>query len=1375
MVRAESPDAYIVARGVYRGKPIVCIVVPGRPPANFRMPAVHIARGLQGAGTKVLSGVPALDWCYGCSATSAAMMVGYYDRSGYATMYTGPTNGGLFPLNNDAWGAGECPLSATRQGYDGRSSRGHVDDYWIAYGNADPDPYITNGWTQHTHADCTGDFMGTNQSAFGNSDGATTFWFYTDGSPLEDCTYGEPTSRDGCHGMKLFANSRGYDVLSNFTQTIQGYNGNTQGFTFGQFEAEVDAERPVMIQVSGHSMVGFGYDTATNTVYIHDTWDHSDHQMTWGGSYAGLAQYAVTVLRLVEMRLLSGPSGTPNPVASGGTVQCSVSVQDLHEHAFNYQWTAVDGGGNAAGSFDNPTAAAPHWTAPSNLTDSPIDYTITATATCTVGNTISGQYSQRVNPVDDVVTITTPPSGTPNPVQAGSPVNLSVAASDSRNHGLTYRWTAKDSGGNAAGSFDDATKRNAVWTAPAGVDVITDYTVAVTVTCAKGQTATASFQQRVNPVADVVSILAGPSGTPNPCASGGTVNCSVTAADSRAHGLTYQWTAKDAGGNSVGGFDDPTKRNPVWTAPQNRTDNTVTYTLAVTITCTGGKTASGSFAEQVNPVADAVTITAGPSGTPNPCASAGTVNCTVTASDSRNHALTYRWTAKDTGGNPAGSFDDATKQNPTWTAPPNLTGSRLYYTIQVAVTCAQGMSDTKTYTQGVDTVPDTVTITAGPTSDANPAASGGTVHCTVTAADSRNHTLTYQWTAKDAGGNAAGSFDDAAKQNPTWTAPQNLTDNAVPHTLSVTATCSSGKTANGSFVQQVNPVPDVVTITAGPTGDVNPAASSGTVHCTVTASDSRNHALTYQWTARDTGGNAVGGFDDATKRNPVWTAPGNYTGARQDYTLQVVVTCARGQSDTKSYVQGVNPAPDILTITAGPTPNADPVASGAPVQFTVTASDTYNHGLAYRWTAQDSDYKPAGSFDDATKANPIWTAPENHTDSRKNYVVTVKVTCTGGQTANAFYVERVDPVPDAVSISAGPSGDPNPVGAGGTVQGALTAADSRNHAITYRWTARDAGGNLVGGFDDPTKANPQWTAPENLTDDVAEYTLAVTATCAQGQTASGSFKQRVNPVPDAVTITGGPAGDVNPVPSGGTVHCSVTGADSRNHVISYQWTARDAGGNTVAGFDDPTKPNPVWTAPENRTDANKEFTIQVTVTCTGGQSDTKSYQQLVLPVDDAVTITAGPSGDVGTAAAGAKVKCSVTAGDSRNHGLTYQWTATDAGGNAVGGFDDATKADPTWTAPMNRAGATEDCTIRVTVTCAGGNDVAGAFVVHVNQVGDLDGDGQVTALDLGVFMGAWRHCHAGGTDWDRHGDLDNDGDVDSDDAKALVEALIGRL
>ncbi len=312
VAQAASWEDYIVRQFLYKGKLVNQVIVPGRPPENYRAPTVQLPQvrpaqeDYPAQQVKILPNFPAMDWCYGCSATSAAMMVGYYDNVGYPSMYTGPTNDGIFPLTNAVWGPGpeagfgECPLSATHQGYDGLEMRGHVDDYWVGYLHPGPDPYLIYGWPEHTSADCTADFMGTSQSRYGLPDGGTYFFYNDDGSANSDYIGDEPNLRDGGHGMRLFAESRGYAVEAVFNQYIWGYAGNTQGFTFTDFQREIDAGRPVMIHVTGHSMVGFGYDSTQTPpiVYIHDTWDYGDHEMEWAGSYADLQHVAVTVIRL---------------------------------------------------------------------------------------------------------------------------------------------------------------------------------------------------------------------------------------------------------------------------------------------------------------------------------------------------------------------------------------------------------------------------------------------------------------------------------------------------------------------------------------------------------------------------------------------------------------------------------------------------------------------------------------------------------------------------------------------------------------------------------------------------------------------------------------------------------------------------------------------------------------------------------------------------------------------------------------------------------------------------------------------------------------------------------------------------------------------
>ncbi len=297
------------------GKIIYGILVPGSPPPKVLMPPASPTES-----AVMLDNVPAFDWCFGCSATSAAMAAGYYDNHSFVNMYAGPTNGGVCPQDNSSWPhvwingeyRAQCPLSATRDGVDGRTTRGHVDDYWIAYGNAGPDPWITNGWTEHSWGECTADYMGTSQSTFESSDGSTWFYSYNNGTPLYDYTGCEPGRIDGCHGIREFFESRGYDVEQNYTQYIYGYDGNTQGFTLAQFRDMIDAGKPVLIHVEGHTMLGVGYEPGNSEIiYIHDTWDYNNHQMTWGGVYSGMQHYSVTVAELEPLSSVSIYTNVP--------------------------------------------------------------------------------------------------------------------------------------------------------------------------------------------------------------------------------------------------------------------------------------------------------------------------------------------------------------------------------------------------------------------------------------------------------------------------------------------------------------------------------------------------------------------------------------------------------------------------------------------------------------------------------------------------------------------------------------------------------------------------------------------------------------------------------------------------------------------------------------------------------------------------------------------------------------------------------------------------------------------------------------------------------------------------------------------------------
>ena len=307
---------------------------PPQPPAGYSRTLV---RQVPVAAVN-LNEVPTSRWTYGCSATAAGMLFGYYDRTGYRNMYSGPANSGVAPLVDLGQGdnpnypiGGSCSIIATMNGFDGRAIPGHVDDYWSAYNTAGSDPWVSGG-VEHSWGECTADYMGTNQWKWDansdavndyNRDGSTTYYYYSSGAKLNDPI---PSSSRGlprtalCHGLKLFAESRGYTVIENYNQIIDAQAsvaGN--GFTFDDFKWEIDNSHPVLIHVTGHTMIGVGYEDATQTVYVHDTWDNSRHSMIWGGEYAGMLHKAVTVIHLEPLATAAGGTHTV-VLAEGETV-----------------------------------------------------------------------------------------------------------------------------------------------------------------------------------------------------------------------------------------------------------------------------------------------------------------------------------------------------------------------------------------------------------------------------------------------------------------------------------------------------------------------------------------------------------------------------------------------------------------------------------------------------------------------------------------------------------------------------------------------------------------------------------------------------------------------------------------------------------------------------------------------------------------------------------------------------------------------------------------------------------------------------------------------------------------------------------------------
>ena len=350
---------------------------PPAPPPGFEVErqTVSLPEPDSAAGINILE-APAFNWVFGCSAVSGAMIAGYYDRTGWPNMYSGPTNGGVMPLDNSSWPTWSdgystypnCPLIASKNGVDGRTTCGSIDAYWVKYGSSSSDPYITNGWEQHTWGSAIGDYMYTSQSAFNNSDGSTSFWNYSSSNRLTCDVMESNELTDGTLGRNYFYEARGYTVTDCYNQKTD--NNFTGGFSFAQFKTEIDAGRPVLLNLAGHSVVGVGYDDSSNLVYIHDTWDYDTHTMTWGGSYSGMTLQSVSIVNIEEGTLPppTATTGSATDISTASTTLNATVNPNGASTTVTFEYGATSSYGNTVTATQSPLTGTTSQSASKGLT-----------------------------------------------------------------------------------------------------------------------------------------------------------------------------------------------------------------------------------------------------------------------------------------------------------------------------------------------------------------------------------------------------------------------------------------------------------------------------------------------------------------------------------------------------------------------------------------------------------------------------------------------------------------------------------------------------------------------------------------------------------------------------------------------------------------------------------------------------------------------------------------------------------------------------------------------------------------------------------------------------------------------------------------------
>jgi len=260
--------------------------------------------------------VPDYEWHVGCFGTATGNLMGFWDRNGFPNFYTGPTGGGVAPLNSrlSQGNQGIFSLWASKAGRDGRPANqpGHEDDYYFAYESVFTDPYITAGRKEHA-PDCIGDFIGLSQNKWADLGGECranidgfSYVHWNKGGDRRWVRLGQeptiPAGSDIPSGLVSWTRYRGGDAasfcqLTDFNPTVSG----GRGFTYGDLKAEIRAGRPVLLfmQPSGefsrtvagvggvnpdiHGMLAYGYwvdDDGTEYVRYRTSWASGDQMLS---------------------------------------------------------------------------------------------------------------------------------------------------------------------------------------------------------------------------------------------------------------------------------------------------------------------------------------------------------------------------------------------------------------------------------------------------------------------------------------------------------------------------------------------------------------------------------------------------------------------------------------------------------------------------------------------------------------------------------------------------------------------------------------------------------------------------------------------------------------------------------------------------------------------------------------------------------------------------------------------------------------------------------------------------------------------------------------------------------------------------------------
>ncbi len=261
----------------------------------------YTSKGING-DVLLAKAMPEAEYMYGCTPTSIAMILGYYDLYGYrgtdlSDIVEGDVDLKERALDGNAYNMNAFDtvlgrLTASEEYVYRFHSRDGVDttpkqelSHTFKSGTSTLDMSVWN---------CLADYLGTGQYWRGNANLSTTVTYcsleqlytydhtvsITDGSTTKNVRYIDTSM---LYGLDLYVQSRGYAMDFEITGTYMADVANGD-FTFADYMHEIDSGRPVLISIQGHSMVGYGYNATTREIIFDDCYK-SGQRMAWDGTY----------------------------------------------------------------------------------------------------------------------------------------------------------------------------------------------------------------------------------------------------------------------------------------------------------------------------------------------------------------------------------------------------------------------------------------------------------------------------------------------------------------------------------------------------------------------------------------------------------------------------------------------------------------------------------------------------------------------------------------------------------------------------------------------------------------------------------------------------------------------------------------------------------------------------------------------------------------------------------------------------------------------------------------------------------------------------------------------------------------------------------